>query len=48
MKEMKSTGRDPGFADKGACSKCMFIVVEEIDDDIDDFWTNTSCSTIGI
>jgi hypothetical protein len=45
MIEMISTGGEPGFGDKGACPKGVFVVVEEVNNDINDFWTDGS--TIG-
>jgi hypothetical protein len=30
------------ICNKGACSECTFVVVEEINDDIDYVWTNRS------
>ena len=40
MSEMISTGREPGFGVKGACLKGVFVLVEEVNNDIDDFWTD--------
>jgi len=45
MREMISTGREPGFGDKGAYPKGAFVVMGKIDNDINHFWTD-GCSTI--
>ena len=37
MKQMVTTRREPRFADKSACFQCIFVIMEKIDDDIDDF-----------
>lgn len=47
MREMISTGREPGFGDEGTCPKGVFVVVEEVNNDVNDFWTD-GCSTIGM
>ena len=45
MREIISTGREPGFGDKGAYPKGAFVVMGKIDNYINHFWTD-GCSTI--